>query len=194
LQDDPAVRLIFMLDWPARSKAAHLRQWPLIIHAAETAAAIPALDGLLLLGSFSAGRADQVSDVDLVAVVAGGRFDEAWARRRDFETPGTLFDWDVRIESDGDAASHKWITQDIVKVECGFADASRSAMQLAEPYAVLVGDESTATRFPPLEPIPADVLDAYAQELLNRGLVPEVETCYGEFRRALRRAMSGDVS
>jgi hypothetical protein len=194
LQDDPAVRLIFMLDWPARSKAAHLRQWPLIIHAAETAAAIPALDGLLLLGSFSAGRADQVSDVDLVAVVAGGRFDEAWARRRDFETPGTLFDWDVRIESDGDAASHKWITQDIVKVECGFADASRSGMQLAEPYAVLVGDDSVATRFPPLEPIPADVLDAYAQELLNRGLVPEVETCYGEFRRALRRAMSGDVS
>jgi len=100
----------------------------------------------------------------------------------------------VRIESDGDAASHKWITQDIVKVECGFADASRSAMQLAEPYAVLVGDESAATRFPPLEPIPADVLDAYAQELRNRGLVPEVETCYGEFRRALRRAMSGDVS
>lgn len=68
------------------------------------------------------------------------------------ETPGTLLGWDVQIQSDGDAASHKWITREIVKVECGFADASRSAMQLAEPYAVLVGDSSVATRFPALEP------------------------------------------
>jgi hypothetical protein len=182
-----------MLDWPARSKAERLRQWPLIVHAVEIAATVPGLDGLLLLGSFSAGRADQISDVDLVAVVAEGRFDEAWDRRHDFETPGTLYEWDVRVESDGDAASHKWITQDVVKVECGFADASRSAMQLAEPYAVLVGDESVATRFPPLEPIPNDVLEAYAQELRDKGMVPEVETCYGELRCALRRVMSSDA-
>jgi hypothetical protein len=45
-------------------------------------------------------------------------------RRRELESDGTLYEWDVRIESDGDAASHKWITQDIVKVECGFADAA----------------------------------------------------------------------
>ena len=110
-----------MLDWPTRPEAERLRQWPLIVHAAETAASMAELDGLLLLGSFVAGRADQISDVDLVAVVAEGRFDDAWARRREFETPGTLFAWDVRVESDGDAASHKWISQDIVKVECGFA-------------------------------------------------------------------------
>jgi hypothetical protein len=183
-----------MLDWPTRSKAERLRQWPLIVHAAETAATIPGLDGLLLLGSFSSGRADQISDVDLVAVVADGKFDEAWDQRHNFETPGTLYRWDVRIESDGDAASHKWITQDVIKVECGFADASRSAMQLAEPYAVLVGDESVATRFPPLEPIPDDVLEAYVQHLRDQGMVPEVETCYGELRRALRRVMSSDPS
>jgi len=35
-------------------------------------------------------------------------------------------------------------------------------MQLAEPYAVLVGDASVATRFRPLEPIPPEVLEAYA--------------------------------
>src|SRR6476469_4113446 len=113
-----------MLDWSTRSKAERLRQWPLIVHAAETAATIPCLDGLLLLGSFSCGRADQISDVDLVAVVADGKFDEAWDHRHVFETPGTLYRWDARVESDGDAASHKWITQDVVKVECGFADAS----------------------------------------------------------------------
>ena len=181
-----------MLGWPKRSEAERLRQWPLIVHAAETAANMAELDGLLLLGSFAAGRADQISDVDLVAVVADGRFDDAWARRRDLETDGTLYQWDVHIESDGDAASHKWITQDIVKVECGFADAARSAMRLAEPYAVIVGGDSVATRFPPLEPIPPDVLEAYAQELRDKGMVPEVETVYGELRRALRRAASGD--
>ena len=181
-----------MLGWPKRSEAERLRQWPLIVHAAETAANMAELDGLLLLGSVAAGRADQISDVDLVAVVADGRFDDAWARRRDLETDGTLYQWDVHIESDGDAASHKWITQDIVKVECGFADAARSAMRLAEPYAVIVGGDSVATRFPPLEPIPPDVLEAYAQELRDKGMVPEVETVYGELRRALRRAASGD--
>ena len=177
-----------MLDWPKRAAAGRLRQWPLIVHAAEKAASMEELDGLLLLGSFAAGRADEISDVDLVAVVADGRFNEAWERRRDFETAGTLFRWDVRIESDGDAASHKWITQDIVKVECGFADAAHSAMQLAEPYAVLVGDESVATRFPALEPIPPDALEAYVQELRDKGMVPEVETAYGDLRQALRRA------
>jgi hypothetical protein len=173
-----------------RAQAEELRQWPLIEYAAEKAEAIPEVDGLLLLGSFAAGRADQISDVDLVVVVAEERFNDAWARRREFETDGTLFAWDVRLDSDGDAASHKWITHDIVKVECGFADAGRSAMQLAQPYAVLVGDASVATRFPSLEPIPHDVLEAYAQELRDKGMVPEVETHYGELRRALRRAMS----
>jgi hypothetical protein len=180
-----------LLDWPTRTQAERLRQWPLIVHAAEKVSEIPELDGLLLLGSFAAGRADEISDVDLVAVVADGRFEGAWVRRREIETAGTLFEWDVHVEADGDAASHKWITRDIVKVECGFADASRSAMQLAQPYAVLVGDSSVATRFPPLEPIPPDVLEAYAQELREKGMVPEVETQYGELRRALRQAISG---
>ena len=67
-------------------------------------------------------------------------------------------------------------------------------MRLAEPYAVIVGGDSVATRFPPLEPIPPDVLEAYAQELRDKGMVPEVETVYGDLRRALRRAASGDSS
>ena len=149
---------------------------------------MPHLDGLLLLGSFADGRADEISDVDLVAVVADGKFSEAWAGRRDLQTTGALFEWDVHVDSDGDAASHKWITSDIVKVECGFADASRSAMQLAEPYAILVGDASVASRFPPLESIPPDRLEAYAQELRHKGMVPEIETIYGELRSALRNA------
>ena len=153
---------------------------------------MPEVDGLLLLGSFAGGRADEISDVDLVAVAADGRFADAWARRRELETSGTLFQWDVRVDSDGEAASHKWFTREIVKVECGIVDAARSTFQLAEPYAVIVGDPSVAQRIPPLEPIPRDVLEAYAQELREKGMVPEVETRDGELRTALRRAIAGD--
>ncbi len=155
---------------------------------------MPEFDGLMLLGSFASGRADEISDVDFVAVVADGQFRKAWERRRELETPGTLFQWDVVTNEDGDAASHKWITGDIVKVECGIVDPARSAMQLAEPYAVVVGNPSIAARFPPLEPIPRDVLEAYAQQLRDKGLVPEVETRYGDLRDALRRAMRSDGS
>ena len=175
--------------WPAREAAERLRQWPLIVYASERISEMAEFDGLMLLGSFAAGRADDVSDVDLVAVVADGQFERAWQRRRELETPGTLFEWDMYTGDDGDAGSHKWITQDIVKVECGIVDAARSNMQLAEPYAVIVGDPAIAARFPPLEPIPRDVLEAYAQQLRDKGLVPEVETRYGELRDALRRAM-----
>jgi predicted nucleotidyltransferase len=174
-----------VLDWPTRPRAERLRQWPLIVHAAETAAKLPELDGLMLLGSFAAGRADEVSDVDLMAVVGDGCFEDAWARRRELETAGTLFRWDVHVASDRDTASHKWITRDIVKVECCVVDAARSTMQLAEPYAVIVGDATAPHRFPPLETIAADVLEACAKELRDQGLLPEVET--------LRRAMSGET-
>ncbi|MBA3365280.1 MAG: hypothetical protein H0U03_05775 [Actinobacteria bacterium] len=155
---------------------------------------MPEFDGLMLLGSFARGAADEVSDVDFVAVVADGRFAEAWGRRRELQTPGTLFEWDLLTGEDGDAGSHKWITRDIVKVECGIVDAARGGMQLAEPYAVIVGDPSIAARFPPLEPIPRDVLEAYAQQLRDKGLVPEVETRYGELRDALRQARLRDGS
>jgi hypothetical protein len=181
-----------VLDWPNRPQAERLRQWPLIVHAAKTAAEMPEVDVLLLLGSFAGGRADEISDVDLVAVVADGCFSDAWARRRDLETSGTLFQWDVHVAADGEAASHKWFTREIVKVECGIVDATRSTFQLAEPYAVIVGDRTVAHRIPPLEPIPRDVLEAYAQELREQGMVPEVETRYGELRTALRRAIAGD--
>lgn len=174
-------------DWPTRPHAEALRQWPLIVHAAELVENSDLYDGLLLIGSFVTGHADEVSDVDLIAVVAAGRFREAWRGRRELETPGTLFEWDLALEGECNVASHKWITRDIVKVECTIADPAGGDMQLAEPYAVIVGDPAIADRFPALQPISRDVLEAYAQELRDKGLVPEVETRYGALRDALRR-------
>jgi hypothetical protein len=179
-------------DWPTRSQAEQLRQWPLIVHAAEQVAKSQEFDGLLLIGSFAAGRADEVSDVDLVAVVRDGRFRQAWAQRRELETPGALLQWDLVIDGEGDTASHKWLTRGIVKVECTIVDAARGDMKLAEPYAVIAGDTSLASRFPPLASISPDVLEAYAQGLRDKGLIPEVETRYGELRDALRRARLPD--
>lgn len=149
---------------------------------------MPEFDGLMLLGSFARGSADEVSDVDFVAVAENGRFAEAWERRHELETPGALVSWDVRDDDDIGAGSHKWITRDVVKVECGIVDATYGDMQLAEPYAVIVGDAEIAARFPPLAPIPHDVLEAYAQKLRDGGHVPEVETRYGDLRDAIRNA------
>ncbi len=60
-------------DWRARKHAERLRQWPIIVHVSHLVGAMSEFDGLLLLGSFAAGRADEISDVDLVAVVADGQ-------------------------------------------------------------------------------------------------------------------------
>jgi hypothetical protein len=177
-------------DWPTRARAEQTRQWPIIVHVGERIAAMPEFDGLLLVGSFASGTTDDLSDVDFICVVADGQFEAAWKRRAELETLGALFVWDLVTDSTLDGGGHKWITHDIVKVECGIFDPARSDVQLAPPYAVVVGDPSIAARFRPLEPIPPDVLEAYAQKLRDEGLVPEVESRYGELKAAIRAARS----
>jgi hypothetical protein len=179
-------------DWPTRPEAQRLRQWPIIAHVSERVASIPEFDGLILVGSFAAGTADEISDVDFIAVAADGKFAEAWERRADLQTEGALFVWDVVVDPTLDNGGHKWITRDVVKVECGIVDPARVDTALAPPYAVIVGDPAIAERFPPMKPIPLDVLEQYAQKLRDAGLVPEVETCYEELRRALRAALRGE--
>ena len=43
------------------------------------------LEGALLIGSLARGEGDEVSDVDLIVVVADGQFSQAWAARRALE-------------------------------------------------------------------------------------------------------------
>jgi hypothetical protein len=175
-------------DWPKRREAQRLRQWPIIAHVSERVGSMPEFDGLILVGSFAAGTADEISDVDFIAVAADGQFRAAWERRSELETEGALFVWDVVVDPALDDGGHKWITRDVVKVECGIVDPARGDTPLAPPYAVIVGDPAIADRFPAMQPIPHEVLEQYAQKLRDAGLVPEVETCYGELRRALRAA------
>jgi hypothetical protein len=70
-----------VLDWPKRAEAQRLRQWPIIAHVSERVASMQEFDGLILVGSFAAGTADEISDVDFIVVVADGKFAEAWGRR-----------------------------------------------------------------------------------------------------------------
>jgi Nucleotidyltransferase domain len=177
-------------DWPGRSHAEQTRQWPIIAHVGERIASMPEFDGLLLVGSFASGTTDDLSDVDFICVAADRQYEAAWARRAELETPNPLFVWDLVVDRTVDEGGHKWITHDLVKVECGIVDPARGDTQLAPPYAVVVGDPSIAQRFRPLDPIPLEVLEAYAQKLRDEGLVPEVESRYGELKAAIRAARS----
>lgn len=63
-------------DWPARSAAERLRQWPRVLELAEAAASPPFL-GIVLLGSFARGEADDLSDVDFAVYAGEGEFEAA---------------------------------------------------------------------------------------------------------------------
>lgn len=53
---------------------------------------------------------------------------------------------------------------------------------------ILVGDESVAKRYSPIEPITEDVLENYAKKLRESGAVPDIELRYGDLMRSIRRA------
>jgi len=134
-----------MNDWPGRRKAETLRQWPVLQEIVRCAALVDPIDGVILLGSFADGEPDALSDLDLIAVTAPGRFDEAWAERRQL-AGAPLVTWDSRANPDAQIRWFKWLTPDMVKVECGIA--APGSKELAEPFAVLLGAPSLADAFP----------------------------------------------
>jgi predicted nucleotidyltransferase len=176
-----------MRDWPVRVRAEQLRHWPTLSHIAERVEAIPALDGLLAIGSFAAGQPDELSDLDLVVVVAEDRFEEAWEQRADLETRDALTSWDRRPDPNLAVGGHRFLTRDIVKVELLMSTPSGGA-RLADPYVVLVGEEMLGERFPRLKPIPREELEQYAQKLRDEGTMPKVESLYGDLMTAIREA------
>ncbi len=54
--------------WPHEGTARGARQWPTLERLIERVEASPALDGMILLGSFARGKVDALSDLDLVLV------------------------------------------------------------------------------------------------------------------------------
>lgn len=179
-----------MREWPGQRGAERLRLWPVLAEAVRRIEARAELfEGAVLMGSLVEGGGDDLSDVDLLAVVAEGRFADAWAARGELST-GALCAWDHVQGDDREVAARKWLTRDLVKVECLLATPS-SGMRLAEPVAVLAGDASLPDRFVRTGPIPREEIEAYARDLRDTGKVHEVEALYGDLKTALRRLGPG---
>jgi hypothetical protein len=102
----------------------HLRQWPIIEHISRRVEAMDEYLGALLIGSFAAGTADTLSDVDLFLVVRESGFDQAWARRRELGFKDDVYAWDWRLPAAPEIGTHRFVTSGLVYVECLLATPS----------------------------------------------------------------------
>jgi hypothetical protein len=166
-------------DWPGLSAAERLRQWPHVRQLAGAVAAPPFL-GLVLLGSFARGEADDLSDVDFTVFTAEGTFAEAWSQRHRLHPPDSAC-WDYkRPADDRDVAAHRWLTSDFVLFD-GLI-ATPSGTRLADPMHVLVGGENLARQIVKRDPITA----AEKEQRQNEITLHEIEALYGQLKLALR--------
>jgi hypothetical protein len=173
-------------DWPVRSRAETLRQWPVLVGLVDRARRLPGFGCFILIGSFAGGRPDLVSDVDSILAIKDGSFEEAWSRRSELSTPDAAVVWDVPDESGREIGAHKWVSPELVLVECVFATLSSHA-RLADPLVVLAGDPTYVESFNRVEPITREQLEAYVEQSRREGRVqPEVQVRYDALVRAVR--------
>jgi hypothetical protein len=128
-----------------------LRQSATLAALLEHVTASSMLDGAILLGSFARGTPDAVSDLDLLVCVRDGHFAAAWRQRTALQVTGAMVWWDQHLVPDR-VGAHKWVTNDLVLVECLLA-APNSGVRLAPPYRVVAGDPGLAERFTTRPPI-----------------------------------------
>jgi hypothetical protein len=174
--------LVELRDWPGRAVAEQLRQWPHIRELAEAAARSPFL-GLVLLGSFARGDADQLSDVDFIVFVEERRFGEGWQRRHALH-PGDAACWDYEPPLDRDVAGHRWLTSDLVLFD-GLL-ATPSGTRVGDPFHVLVGHESLDGQLVRREPLTEEEQDERSDEIA----LHDIETLYGRLKLAFRAQRS----
>jgi hypothetical protein len=141
-----------MNDWPHIKAAQGLRQWPVLQRLCDRIEAAPALDGALLIGSFARGAADHLSDVDLIVVAKPGLFDRAWAARDGLHGSDTAAWFDDLVQPSAEMGGHKWMTRDLVFVECLIATPT-SGVRTTEDVVVLVGDPVVKEWLPKRPPI-----------------------------------------
>jgi predicted nucleotidyltransferase len=98
-----------------------------------------------VIGSFAAGTPDALSDLDLVLPAAPNRLDEAREARFELAS-GAFLSWEPHSNEGREIRWFHWLTDDLVKVECGIA--APGSKDLAEPFKVVSGPESLADRFP----------------------------------------------
>ena len=166
-----------MREWLARSKVEGLRQWPTIERLVAEAAKVPEVAGVIVIGSFAAGSADPVSDVDLFVVAEEGDFEAAWEKRKHLSGPGLLTSWENRTKDRPDVGLYVWLNQDLVLVEALFCTHASARLAELAPAVVVVGS--------------ADLLDGFRRRPPVRrsemSFTNEVEKAYQRLKSAIRK-------
>ncbi len=171
--------MVVINEWPGRRAAERLRQWPHLLQLAETAGTAPFL-GVVLLGSFARGEADDLSDVDFVVFAADGRFKEAWELRHRLHPDDAVY-WDYpRPPGARDVAGHRWLTADFVLFD-GLI-ATPSGTRVADPLHVLVGDETLSPQLVKRGPVTLEEEHDRKDEMA----LHEIEQLYGRLKLAIR--------
>ncbi len=166
-------------DWPGRNAAERLRQWAHVLELAEAVTNDPFL-GVVLLGSFARGEADDLSDVDFIVFAAEGEFEQAWEQRHGLHPLGATC-WDYpRPPGDRDVAGHRWLTPDFVLFD-GLI-ATPSGTRVADPVHVLVGDDTFSRQLVKRTSITAEERATRGGEIA----LHEIERLYGQLKLALR--------
>lgn len=158
------------------AKLEGLRQRSVLGGLARLVEESPNYEAAILLGSFAAGTADHLSDLDLLLVVQDGRFEKAWEERIALHVTDAIVAWDVGDPTEGNLAAHKWLTSDLVLVECLIATA-QSGVRLAEPHVVIAGLPQAVERVEGRPPISRDEFT---------GAVHPVEQAYDRLKGAVR--------
>jgi nucleotidyltransferase-like protein len=167
--------------WEHEAVARRSRQWPALERLRAHVEVSPALAGMILVGSFARGEVDPLSDLDVVLVAPDGGFAAAWAAREELHADAALVCWDQRDPGFSEAGAHKWVTRDLVLVECLLATPT-SGVRLARPAAVVAGDAGLVERFPARPQISRDELAGEPERL------HEVERAYDQLKAAVRAA------
>lgn len=163
------------------------RAWPHLLDVRKRALRLPGHRATITIGSFAAGTADDLSDIDLYVLIDDGAFTDAWEQRASLRPDGTLYWWDIRPDANREIGTHNWLTRDMVLVECALT-TQKAHPRLSAPYRVVDGDQAAVESFIPREPIPRQELDDFNTRLEAAGHLPEVHQRYGDFIRALRAA------
>lgn len=165
-----------MNDWSHLETAQVLRQWPVIEGLCARIESSPDLAGALLLGSFAGGSADALSDVDLIVVARGGRFDQAWRARDQLRGPDAVAWFDDLVQPAAEMGGHKWMTSDLVFVEC-LITTPTSGVRTTDDAVVVVGEADLKDELPKRPPI---------RRAEMTGGSWEVERLYDALKDALR--------
>lgn len=152
------------------------RQDALLGRLADYVESSQAIGALVVVGSFAAGTADAVSDLDLFFITKPGEFQDAWNRRRELHLTGAIVEWDVLDSGQSLVGGHRWLSSDLVLVEAVISEPD-SGGRLAEPLRLVTGDAELLEHFPRRGAIEVNEMT---------GIGHPVDVAYDAFKKAVR--------